>query len=93
MVTKHSFPIPVIVVKEKIGSKNVFVASTPVFDIASQGETVERAMDELKEAVELFLEEPGIPIHLNVKEVFTSTTMVNLPAELSCRCEKPVTCS
>lgn len=93
MVTKHSFPISVIVVKEKVGRKNVFVASTPVFDIASQGETVEKAMDELKEAVELFLEEPGVPIHLNVNEVFTSTTTVNLPVELSCKRENPVTCS
>jgi len=33
-----------------------YVALCPELDVASQGETVERARDNLKEAVELFLE-------------------------------------
>jgi predicted RNase H-like HicB family nuclease len=33
-----------------------FVALCPELDVASQGETVERATDNLREAVELFLE-------------------------------------
>ena len=75
-------PIPVVVVKENVNKKSVFTASTPLFDIASQGKTVESAVKNLKEAVELFLEEPGIPIPTSVKmEVFTSTEMVNVPAK------------
>jgi predicted RNase H-like HicB family nuclease len=35
---------------------NGFVSLCPEFDIASQGETVEEALSNLKEAVELFLE-------------------------------------
>lgn len=39
--------------------KNLFVALCPELDIASQGETVEQAAANLKEAVELFLECAG----------------------------------
>lgn len=76
------FPIPVVVVKEEINKKSVFTASTPLFDISSQGKTVESAVKNLREAVELFLEEPGIPIQVSAKmEVFTSTEMVNMPTQ------------
>lgn len=71
---KTEFPIPVVVVKEEINGKGIFTASTPLFDIASQGKTVEAAVKSLKEAVELFLEEPRIPIPESVSMgVFTST--------------------
>jgi predicted RNase H-like HicB family nuclease len=33
-----------------------YVALCPEFDVASQGETIEQARDNLREAVELFLE-------------------------------------
>jgi predicted RNase H-like HicB family nuclease len=67
VMEKKNFPMPVIVVKEKLGNskKDVYTATTPLFDISSQGDTVEEAVSELKEAVELFLEEPGIPVHTN----------------------------
>jgi predicted RNase H-like HicB family nuclease len=35
---------------------NVYVSLCPELDIASQGDTIEQARDNLKEAVELFLE-------------------------------------
>lgn len=41
-------------VLEKEGSE--FVALCPELDVASQGETIEVAMNNLREAVELFLE-------------------------------------
>ena len=79
---KTAFPIPVVVVKEEINGKSIFTASTPLFDIASQGKTVESAVRSLKEAVELFLEEPGILIPVPGRmEVFTSTEIVNIPTK------------
>lgn len=85
---KKTIPIPVVVVKEKLGKskKDVYTASTPLFDIASQGDTIEEAVAELKEAVELFLEEPGVPVHINVGiEVFTSTATVGIPEGLKAK--------
>jgi len=38
------------------GERGWYVALCPEFDIASQGETVEKAKENLKEAVRLFLE-------------------------------------
>ena len=49
-MTKRSFTA----VLEKEGGE--FVALCPELDVASQGETVEIAMNNLREAVELFLE-------------------------------------
>jgi len=83
---KKILPIPVIITKEQVKKKSVFVAHTPVFDIASQGNSVEDAVRELKEAIELFLEEPGIPINININEidVFTSTANVEVPTGHKC---------
>jgi predicted RNase H-like HicB family nuclease len=36
-----------------------YVALCPEFDVASQGDTVEQARENLREAVELFLESAG----------------------------------
>ena len=38
-----------------------FVALCPELDVVSQGYTVEKALANLKEAVELYIEEMGIP--------------------------------
>lgn len=38
-----------------------FVALCPELDVVSQGYTVEKALKNLKEAVELYIEEMGIP--------------------------------
>lgn len=86
-MSKKTVSVPVIVVKERLGKskKYVYTASTPLFDIASQGDTIEEAVKELKEAIELFLEEPGIPININVGvEVFTSTATIGLPEGKNC---------
>jgi predicted RNase H-like HicB family nuclease len=37
--------------------KNLYVSWCPELDIASQGKTVEKALDNLKEAIELYLED------------------------------------
>ncbi len=41
-----------------------FVALCPEVDVASQGYTVEEALKNLKEAVELYIEEMGLPEEL-----------------------------
>lgn len=38
-----------------------YVALCPEVDVVSQGKTVEKALKNLKEAVELYVEEMGIP--------------------------------
>ncbi len=38
-----------------------FVALCPEVDVVSQGFTIEKALSNLKEAVELYIEEVGIP--------------------------------
>ncbi len=51
----------------KKGEKQ-FVALCPEVDIASQGHTVEEAISNLKEAVELYIEEMGMPEDINGNE-------------------------
>ena len=42
--------------------KNLYVSWCPELDIASQGKTVEKALDNLKEAIELYLEDEDAPL-------------------------------
>jgi predicted RNase H-like HicB family nuclease len=49
---RKEFRLTAIIEREGDG----YVSSCPEFDIASQGTTIEEARDNLKEAVELFLE-------------------------------------
>ncbi len=51
---KHTFPI--IIQKEQ----NEYVAYCPPLGIASQGKTIEKALKNVKEAMELYLEEKHI---------------------------------
>jgi len=44
----------------KKGEKQ-FVALCPELDVVSQGHTIEEALNNLKEAVELYIEEMGLP--------------------------------
>lgn len=44
----------------KKGDKQ-FVALCPEMDVVSQGYTVEEALENLKEAVDLYIEEMGVP--------------------------------
>lgn len=54
----------------KKGEKQ-FVALCPELDVVSQGYTVEEALKNLKEAVELYVEEMGIP-----EGIFPADTIV-----------------
>ena len=38
-----------------------FVALCPEVDVVSQGKTIEESLDNLREAVELYIEEMGVP--------------------------------
>ena len=46
-----------VIVKEE----NMFVARCPEVDVVSQGKTIEEAVSNLKEAVELHIDVMGIP--------------------------------
>ena len=54
----------------KKGEKQ-FVALCPELDVVSQGYNVEEAIKNLKEAVELYVEEMGVP-----EEIYSNETMV-----------------
>ncbi|HLD42666.1 MAG TPA: type II toxin-antitoxin system HicB family antitoxin [Candidatus Nanoarchaeia archaeon] len=45
-----------------------FVALCPEIDVVSQGYTIEEALENLKEAVELYIEEMGVPKEFKGKE-------------------------
>lgn len=47
-----------------------YVALCPEFDVFSQGYTVEEALKNLKEAVELYIEEMGMPEDIGGEEAF-----------------------
>jgi len=47
-----------------------FVALCPELDVVSQGTSVEKAIKNLKEAVELYIEEEGIPRDINDEQFF-----------------------
>ena len=53
-----------------------FVALCPELDVVSQGYTVEEALKNLKEAVELYIEEMGVP------EEFSSNEMIVINFEV-----------
>jgi len=50
--------IPVIVTKEKLRGKTIYVAESPVVNVASQGETLEAALENLKEALISYFKSP-----------------------------------
>lgn len=54
----------------KKGEKQ-FVALCPELDVVSQGYTVEEALNNLKEACELYIEELGVP-----EEVYSGETII-----------------
>ncbi len=55
----------------KKGEKQ-FVALCPEIDVVSQGHTVETALKNLKEAVELYIEEIGLPEEIDSKDTFVA---------------------
>lgn len=48
----NSLELPIIIYPEG----NMFVSEVPLFNIASQGKTIEEALKNIKEAVELYFE-------------------------------------
>ena len=50
--------IPVIVTKEKLKGKNIYVAECPLVNVASQGETIENAIRNLREALISYFKSP-----------------------------------
>ena len=61
----------------KKGEKQ-YVALCPELDVVSQGPTVEEALANLKEAVELHIEEMGIPEGTGKEETIVATFKVEL---------------
>ena len=65
----------------KKGEKQ-FVALCPELDVVSQGHTIEEALKNLKEAVELYIEEMGIPPEIKKREeIFVAHFEVPLHAQ------------
>lgn len=60
----------------KKGEKQ-FVALCPELDVVSQGSHVEEALFNLKEAVELYIEEMGIPERVNAGDTIIVNFEVN----------------
>jgi len=56
-----------------------FVALCPELDVVSQGYTVEEAIKNLKEAVELYIEEMGIPEEISSED----TIVVNFEVKFN----------
>lgn len=50
--------IPVIITKEKLKGKEIYIAECPLVNVASQGSTIEKAMENLKEALISYLKSP-----------------------------------
>ena len=49
-----------------------YVALCPEIDVVSQGYTIEEAVKNLKEAVDLYIEEFGVPDEIKAEEVFVT---------------------
>ena len=56
----------------KKGEKQ-YVALCPELDVVSQGYTIEEALSNLKEAVELYIEEMGIPEGISTQEMLVTS--------------------
>jgi len=59
-----------------------YVSRCPELDITSQGETIEKAIENLKEAIELYLEDEDVQIP-KAGQVFTTTIEVSSHAKTS----------
>ncbi|HII93012.1 MAG TPA: type II toxin-antitoxin system HicB family antitoxin [Methanosarcina sp.] len=59
-----------------------YVSWCPELDIASQGETIEEAIENLKEAIELYIEDEDVKIPAT-RQVFTTTVEVSVHAKTS----------
>lgn len=50
--------LPVIITREKLKGKAIYVAECPLVNVASQGPTIERAVENLKEALISYFKSP-----------------------------------
>ena len=66
----------------KKGEKQ-FVALCPELDVVSQGYSIEEAMKNLKEAVELYVEEMGMPEGIEESDTIIARFEVNHHAKAS----------
>lgn len=58
-----------------------FVALCPEVDVVSQGHTIEEALSNLKEAVELYVEEMGVPEQYTGEEAIIARFAVSEHAQ------------
>ncbi len=58
-----------------------FVALCPEVDVVSQGKTVEKAIANLREAVELYVEEMGLPEGFNPRDTIIANFEVSVDAK------------
>jgi len=72
MNSKYMIKFTAVLHKEE----NMYVALCPELGVVSQGYTVKEAVANLKEAVELYIEEMGVP-----KEDSNDTIIVNFEVE------------
>lgn len=66
----------------KKGEKQ-FVALCPEVDVASQGYTIEEALANLKETVELYIEEMGMPEGVGKEKMLVSSFEVSKHAKIA----------
>jgi len=59
-MTRRSLEFSSVISKEG----NWYVANCPELEIASQGESVESALENLREAIELYLQDEDARVHL-----------------------------
>ena len=64
----------------KKGAKQ-YVALCPEVDVVSQGKTVEKAIHNLREAVQLYIEEMGLPKGFTPKETIIANFEVAVDAK------------
>ncbi len=57
----------------KKGEDGYYVVLCPELDVASQGKTIEEALTNIKEAVELYIEEIGIPEGASSRETIIAS--------------------
>ncbi|MBU4245919.1 MAG: type II toxin-antitoxin system HicB family antitoxin [Nanoarchaeota archaeon] len=67
----------------KKGEKQ-YVALCPEIDVVSQGYTIEEALKNLKEAVELYIEEMGIPEELKNEDTLIARFEVSTDDKITC---------
>ena len=60
-----------------------FVALCPEVDVATQGHTIEKAINNLREAVGLYIEEMGMPEEFRDQETIVSHFALNKDAKIA----------